>query len=476
MANRALKNVLAFLVALLVTMWAGFSFGAAPEQGYEANSSSNTSSIRTAITAQCPDAVAAARDARAFNAMDAAVLSAAACMPESVPLSSVTYTKSGAVYFVATNSYRVDYTCTLNAGGPCAGGPWYGTVATNPVMFCWDLSDPVGGVCPEPPSCGGDVGQSKNWTGPGALPESICISNCRWTVGQGIYLPGNGPGGTWYGQVSGTGSSCTGATSGAAPTPTQPNQPIIDPVPVTEHDVTTDPPTTNGDTTTQETTESTNTSPGGETTVTETTITHEVTGAHGVTKTTTTTTTTHADGSTTTNTTTTYTETTPDRTVTNIPGGTTTTPGTTRNGTTTTTTNTNPDGSSNTSTTHTGVGGDGQSGPGAGGGDGECVGADCGDGDPCGEFVPQHICDWFQTPELDQTPVLVPEIESAPGSYSSGLGTGSCPGAIGVNLGMFGSHSVSLQPLCDFALNIRPLVIAISYLMAAFIVVGGRGK
>jgi hypothetical protein len=54
---------------------------------------------------------------------------------------------------------------------------------------------------------------------------------------------------------------------------------------------------------------------------------------------------------------------------------------------------------------------------------------------------------------------------------ASSWGSGSCPAPIVMSLS-FGSKQFSLQPLCDFMSALYPVVIAVSWLMAGFIVVG----
>jgi hypothetical protein len=53
----------------------------------------------------------------------------------------------------------------------------------------------------------------------------------------------------------------------------------------------------------------------------------------------------------------------------------------------------------------------------------------------------------------------------------SSWGSGSCPGEISLPLSI-GTKQFSLQPVCDFMTALYPVVIAISWLMAGFIVVG----
>nr|WP_282597043.1 virulence factor TspB C-terminal domain-related protein [Stenotrophomonas maltophilia] len=71
-----------------------------------------------------------------------------------------------------------------------------------------------------------------------------------------------------------------------------------------------------------------------------------------------------------------------------------------------------------------------------------------------------------------------PPIPSSPdGQWSSGLGGGSCPAAkvVSVSLaGMSTSVNFEFKPLCDFASLLRPLLLACSAIVAAYIIVGVR--
>lgn len=80
------------------------------------------------------------------------------------------------------------------------------------------------------------------------------------------------------------------------------------------------------------------------------------------------------------------------------------------------------------------------------------------------------ICEPFEGGDHPDVPVL--DLETP--EYDSGLPGGStCPQPIEVATG-FGVWELSLQPACDLASAIRTPLIAISYLTAAFIVVGVR--
>lgn len=81
------------------------------------------------------------------------------------------------------------------------------------------------------------------------------------------------------------------------------------------------------------------------------------------------------------------------------------------------------------------------------------------------------ICEPFMGGEHPEVPKLDLEVQD----YDSGLPTNAvCPSPVSVELSIFGTHELSYQPICDFAGMIRIPVIAISYLIAGFIVVGVR--
>lgn len=94
------------------------------------------------------------------------------------------------------------------------------------------------------------------------------------------------------------------------------------------------------------------------------------------------------------------------------------------------------------------------------------------------------VCEWINwTKETDEDsqPVEVPW-EDAPiveSNWSAGLGGGSCPSAHTFNVSLAG-HSASLafeyQPICSFATTMRPVVYAMSLVVAAFIVAGLRNN
>ncbi len=69
----------------------------------------------------------------------------------------------------------------------------------------------------------------------------------------------------------------------------------------------------------------------------------------------------------------------------------------------------------------------------------------------------------------------VPMLDLEAPEYDSGLPTaGTCPQPYTFNTGFTGPMEISFQPACDLATAIRTPLIAISYLMAGFIVVGVR--
>jgi len=96
------------------------------------------------------------------------------------------------------------------------------------------------------------------------------------------------------------------------------------------------------------------------------------------------------------------------------------------------------------------------------------------------ELIP-FVCDWLDwfknwmiepLPEIPQVPDLTDEMDQLP-SYSSGLGSGSCPSP--QNISVFSNNiDVSYQPFCDFAILINPLVLAAAWLMSAFIIVRSK--
>lgn len=438
MDHRQLVNAVAFLVGFLCMVAFGVAMAAAPMTWWRHNT----------LDMFVPDPSAA---------------SAEACVRLYGTDPGETYSATGVFQLSAVGDSQQNLYCEVRyfGGEPFmrASGIWL----AEPV--CWDGAAPVGGVCPEPPEC--PAGRNADWyfTNRAALPSSVCDQqSCRWdqSAGVSLCLPEDL---TCVGAYTSTGGYCEGGTITLdAQALDKPFAEYIDP-PVTETTVDTPAPVIDGDTVTEQsvTTTETDRAVKIERTVNETTVTE--TGVHGVSKTTTTTTTTHADGSQTITETVSYQRTDPTITTTRIgPGGSVTTqPGETVTGSRTTTTVVGADGSVSSTTTESGVGGDGEGGP------EDDEGGEC-------KWLPDFICDWFREPEYPDD-VELPIIESAQPEYDSGLpASGSCPPGFTVDLGVFGSPTISLQPLCDLAVAIKPLVIAISYLAAAFIVVGGRGK
>lgn len=81
------------------------------------------------------------------------------------------------------------------------------------------------------------------------------------------------------------------------------------------------------------------------------------------------------------------------------------------------------------------------------------------------------VCKAFIATDHPDIPMM--DIEEP--TYDAGLPTdASCPAPVSVTLSVFGTHELSYQPICDLAAAIRIPVIAISYLISAFIVVGVR--
>lgn len=122
-----------------------------------------------------------------------------------------------------------------------------------------------------------------------------------------------------------------------------------------------------------------------------------------------------------------------------------------------------------------GGGGNGDGDGGEGGGDGDGDGDGDGNGEPGGEQPnipsPEYEGD-IPFPWLDgQIP------SSSEGQWNSGLGNGSCPATKTVSVGIGGyaaSVEFSFRPLCDFAILIRGLVLAISAVVSAYIIAGVR--
>lgn len=91
--------------------------------------------------------------------------------------------------------------------------------------------------------------------------------------------------------------------------------------------------------------------------------------------------------------------------------------------------------------------------------------------DLCKEHPDIIACQVFKPDELDAKPLVnkeVPLALNAEGGFPTG---GSCPQAKNVQL-MGQTFSFSMQPLCDFALGIKPLLIGFAWLSAALVFLG----
>lgn len=94
------------------------------------------------------------------------------------------------------------------------------------------------------------------------------------------------------------------------------------------------------------------------------------------------------------------------------------------------------------------------------------------------------LCEWLQwTKETEpmEEPMEVPWEDSPfeESTWSAGLGGGTCPSAYSFSVSVAG-HSANIafeyQPICSFASTMRPVVYAMSLLVAAFIVAGLRNN
>lgn len=86
------------------------------------------------------------------------------------------------------------------------------------------------------------------------------------------------------------------------------------------------------------------------------------------------------------------------------------------------------------------------------------------------------VCEFFnwyqEPPELEEHPDLMAEpVDIEAPSYNSGLGGGSCPAPITVDLGQYGNFSIEWNPLCQLAGMLRPFFLALFYLGGLYIVV-----
>jgi len=88
------------------------------------------------------------------------------------------------------------------------------------------------------------------------------------------------------------------------------------------------------------------------------------------------------------------------------------------------------------------------------------------------------FCDWAPMicePFAGGEQPPVPRMDFDVPEYDSGLPTmAACPAPVQLSLGAWGSQEISLTPACDVASAIRGPLLALSYLIAAFIVVGVR--
>lgn len=89
--------------------------------------------------------------------------------------------------------------------------------------------------------------------------------------------------------------------------------------------------------------------------------------------------------------------------------------------------------------------------------------------------------DWFMD-DTDTLPADAPlpevEVPVTEVAYVSGLGLGTCPGALTAEFSFAGEHSIefSYQPLCDFASYLGPLMTVLAALVSALIIAGVRMK
>lgn len=87
--------------------------------------------------------------------------------------------------------------------------------------------------------------------------------------------------------------------------------------------------------------------------------------------------------------------------------------------------------------------------------------------------------DWFRSPDDEYEKPEVPweEMPVEQQEWSSGIGGGSCPAPVTFTVSVSGvsvSPRFEMQPVCDFATMMRPLVIAIATLVGVYIVAGLR--
>lgn len=95
----------------------------------------------------------------------------------------------------------------------------------------------------------------------------------------------------------------------------------------------------------------------------------------------------------------------------------------------------------------------------------------------------KHVCDfteWVKEPPKDQKPDdYKPEIKDLSELGNQDINksyynaSGACPAPVAVNL-TYGTVYMSYKNYCDFAVKISPLVIALAYILGAYIVARGR--
>lgn len=93
------------------------------------------------------------------------------------------------------------------------------------------------------------------------------------------------------------------------------------------------------------------------------------------------------------------------------------------------------------------------------------------------------VCDWInwtkETEPLDEVEVPWEEAPIVESTWTSGFGGGSCPQPVSFSVSLGGylaSPTFEYQPICQFATTMRPVVYAISLIVAAFIVAGLRNN
>lgn len=89
------------------------------------------------------------------------------------------------------------------------------------------------------------------------------------------------------------------------------------------------------------------------------------------------------------------------------------------------------------------------------------------------------VCEWLgwtQEEFLEEEPdltTLISEFEPDEDAFSLGIGSGTCPAPIQLNITFISQTvEVSYQPFCDFVTMIRPFILAAAYLFAAYLYIG----